>query len=431
MPNTVVDRANQRSVLDRRALAAWAAVTAIGVVLGGAFTAGHPEVSTDASPFHGKWQLMLGSRAVLATTCGLLFVVVGPKLADRLRWRQVVVTMSAAAFGWAVALAVTVGAGGLTDPLATRHEYLAGLRFVDGPGAFLRGFTEALRQYPVHVKGHPPGLVLVLWLVDRIGLGGAGWASILVLAVGASSVAAVLVTVREVADEASARRVAPFLVLTPAAVWLATSGDAFFTGLGAWAVCLTVVATGRRRRSLEITAGVLWAAALLSSYGLVLLAPVAVAVAWWRRRADVLIVTAAVAMVLLVALDAITGFWWLDGLLETRRTYLAGIASKRPASVFLWLNLCALALALGPAVGPGIARLRAVGPTLLAGGAVAGLALADLSLMSKGEVERIWLPWMPWVLVATVALPVASRRRWLLAQASTGLALQLALRSPW
>jgi hypothetical protein len=51
--------------------------------------------------------------------------------------------------------------------------------------------------------------------------------------------------------------------------------------------------------------------------------------------------------------------------------------------------------------------------------------------MSKAEVERIWLPFVPWVLVATAALPRPERRAWLTLTVTAGLALQLLVRMPW
>ncbi|CCH19171.1 Protein of unknown function [Micromonospora lupini str. Lupac 08] len=48
---------------------------------------------------------------------------------------------------------------------------------------------------------------------------------------------------------------------------------------------------------------------------------------------------------------------------------------------------------------------------------------ADLSGLSKAEVERIWLPFVVWLLVATARLPQGSRRWWLAAQALTALAV--------
>jgi hypothetical protein len=424
-PIVLVDRLSRTR--DLPAVAVWTAVAGVGIVVGGALCARNPEFHTNAAPFHGYWVLVLGPGTLAAVVAGAALVAAGPALADRLPWRRLLTGSAVAAFAWSVALAVSVGGHGFTEPLSSRNEYLAGLRFVDGD--FLRTFTDVLPAYPTHIKGHPPGMVLVFWLLDRIGLSGPGWASVLVVAVGASAVPAVLLTVRDVASEATARRLAPFLALAPAAVWTATSGDAFFTGVGAWAVYATVLATSRRRP--PVLAGLLWAAVLLLSYGLVLLAPVAIGVAWWRRRIDVLVTTAIVATASLVVLGVATGYWWPDGLAATRRAYLAGAAPGRAAWVFIWLNLCAFAIAVGPAVAPALRRLRASGPALLVGGALAGVVLADLSLMSKAEVERIWLPWVPWVLVATVALPTIHRRRWLTAQAATGIALQLALRSSW
>jgi len=88
-------------------------------------------------------------------------------------------------------------------------------------------------------------------------------------------------------------------------------------------------------------------------------------------------------------------------------------------------------VAVGPATAAGLARLRDRRVWWLTGGTLVAIAAADLSGMSKAEVERIWLPFVPWVVVASCALPLLSRRRWLAIQAGTGLALQVALRSPW
>ena len=59
--------------------------------------------------------------------------------------------------------------------------------------------------------------------------------------------------------------------------------------------------------------------------------------------------------------------------------------------------------------------------------ALAAVTLADLSQLSRGEVERIWLPFAVWIGAAAVG----DRRPWLAAQAATGLVVQAALVSPW
>ena len=55
---------------------------------------------------------------------------------------------------------------------------------------------------------------------------------------------------------------------------------------------------------------------------------------------------------------------------------------------------------------------------------------ADLSGLSRGENERIWLLFVPWLLVATAGL-TQHRRAWLAGQLAVALTLQLVLRSPW
>ena len=127
---------------------------------------------------------------------------------------------------------------------------------------------------------------------------------------------------------------------------------------------------------------------------------------------------------------------WIAGFAATRRRYWAGIAHHRPYAYFLVANLAAFALAVGPAAAVALAWLRDRGVWLLAGSALAVVGAADLSGLSKGEVERIWLPFVPWILVATAALAATRERAhdsrsWLAAQAATGLVLQLAVRSPW
>jgi len=48
---------------------------------------------------------------------------------------------------------------------------------------------------------------------------------------------------------------------------------------------------------------------------------------------------------------------------------------------------------------------------------------ADLSGLSKAEVERIWLPFAVWLLVAVAHLPAHTHRWWLAGQALTALAV--------
>jgi hypothetical protein len=68
---------------------------------------------------------------------------------------------------------------------------------------------------------------------------------------------------------------------------------------------------------------------------------------------------------------------------------------------------------------------------VLVAGAVAAVLLADLSLMSKAEVERIWLPFVPWLTLAVVFLPARWRRPALAVQLGTALVVQHLLYTSW
>jgi hypothetical protein len=259
-------------------------------------------------------------------------------------------------------------------------------------------------------------------------------AAALAIGCGAATAPAALVAVRALAGEAHARAAAPFLAFTPAAVWLATSLDAVYAGVSAAGIMLFALACtappGARRATaaIALAGGLVLGAALMLSYGVATLGAVVLAVAAGRRR-PVALAWAGAGVTLVLGAFAAARFNWIDGLQATREQYLAGVAGRRPYADFLVISAAAFALATGPAVAAGIARLRAPGVWLLAGGALAALVAADLSGMSKGETERIWLPFAPWLLVATAAL--CGSRGWLAAQIALALALQLGVRSPW
>jgi hypothetical protein len=63
--------------------------------------------------------------------------------------------------------------------------------------------------------------------------------------------------------------------------------------------------------------------------------------------------------------------------------------------------------------------------------AVAAIAAADLSGLSKAEVERIWLPFAVWLPAGAALLPAAAHRWWLAAQAATALVVNHLLLTTW
>jgi hypothetical protein len=280
-------------------------------------------------------------------------------------------------------------------------------------------------------------MVSLLWLLDAIGLRGPGWEAAVIIGVGAITPAAVLVTVRIVAGEPAARLFAPFLVLAPWALFVATIGDAVFTAMAAATVALVAVATTRQGLESVVwaaSAGGLGALTLHFTYGLVpLLVLVAGSVLIVRRRPTLVMpVVTGAAMVTAVWVTA--GFWWWEGFNATRHWHDVGASPDRPYGYFLLADLVVLAVMLGPAVIAALTLRLDRRLAVLVVPAVLAVLVADFSGLSKGEVERIWLPFMPWISVAVVGLvrrwpPEASR--WLAAQAGLAIVLQATIAWPW
>jgi hypothetical protein len=382
------------------------------------------EIGLGEPPLHANWAVRLNAGTLLAIGLGGMLIWYGPRAARTLPWRWLVVAVVAVAAAWGMALAMNDGVDGWTRGVAPETDYVRVADEVDDPGSFLDAFTADIRNgtHPTHVAGHPPGFVLLLWLLRAVGLTGTGWATALVIVGGSAALGVILVTVRVVTDEAVARGAAVFLAVSPAAVRLVTTPDAFFAlpaALAAGALCVAAYRDGRRADLLAIGGGLAMGATILLSYGLALIAVIPIAVCWRRRTVRPLVIGAAVTAAVIVALVP-AGYWWLDGLEATRERYWSGYAATRPQRYFLFANVAALGLTIGPAAILALRRIRTSPVAVLVVGAVGAMLLANLSAMSKGEVERIWLPFALWVL--PIGAVYASRTRWL----QSALALQVA-----
>jgi hypothetical protein len=251
------------------------------------------------------------------------------------------------------------------------------------------------------------------------------------------------VALRALAGEALARAAVPFLVLLPGAVWLAVSADAVFTAVTAAGVAALALGAVR-----PLWTGAAWAllgGALLGlgaflSYGLVLMAALALAVALaagrWRWLPAALAGAGGVWLVV-----AAFGFSWLDGYHLVVGRYHQGIGAVRPYSYWVWANLASLLLATGPVAAPVLRRVAvrvrhgfpAWSDALVAlpAAAAVAVALADVSGLSKGETERIWLPFAVWLVAGAALLPAPARRGWLAAQAVLAIVVNHLVATVW
>ncbi|WP_410808862.1 hypothetical protein [Micromonospora sp. 067-2] len=450
------------------------------VLVGALLNARGADMHADAAPLYASWRPHLGWGSPAAVLVAVAVIGWGVRWARTARWGVVLVAGWLAAVAWTLSLALVDGVtAGLTRRLTPQAEYLYEVPRVADIPAMLAGFSGRILDFQpdawsTHTAGHPPGALLIFVWLDRVGLGGGASAALACVLVGATVVVSVPVTLRALGAGDAARAVLPFLVLLPGAVWVGASADGIFAGVVAAGLALLAV----RGRVAAAAGGVLLGFALHLSYGFLLVGLLALTVLALRRthrRSALLAAAAGVAAV--TAIFVAAGFRWWDGYQLVVERYQQGWAADRPYGYWVWANLAALLLSAGPAVGPALRRalvaagselrrtlpvtagrssvpsagpvpggprfgpgpaargwravgrlvgpaVRAAGPTVLLplASAVAVLG-ADLSGLSKAEVERIWLPFTVWLLVAAARLPAGSRRWWLAGQAATALAV--------
>jgi hypothetical protein len=391
----------------------------------------------EVPPLHAWWDPRVGPGTVPAVLIALLGSVFAARWAERLAWRWMLLAVFVVGLAWSLSLAYVDGHDGVGLLLDHQNEYLNTARATTDIHGTLQQYVERIpldsdRRWPVHLAGHPPGALLFFVLLVKLGLGGAFAAGLVVTAVAATTAVAVLITLRLLGAEEHARRVAPFLALGPAAIWHAVSADAMFAAAVAWGICALTLAAVRRSRAWSLVAGLVLGYCLFLSYGLPLVGLLALAVLYLAGSWKPLLWAIGAALVVALTFAAL-GFNWLEAFPVLRDRYWDGVASSRPTSYFLWGNLAALLFAAGPIVVAGVTQVNRTAKVV----SVLGLAgwtmvlLADISLMSKAEVERIWLPFVPWLLLPVALLSPRWRRVGLALQVTLALAIQHLLFTLW
>jgi len=404
----------------------------------------------ETAPVFGWWDVHAGWGTPFAVLIGVMAVLWGPTVAQRLPWRALPVTVWATSAAWAFSLAMIDGwKRGFAGRLTAKHEYLRQVPTVTDIPEALRSFARRIPDFQpdswtTHVSGHPPGALLTFVWLDRIGLGGGAWAGALCLLAGSSAAAAIVVTLRALNDEATARLAVPFVAVAPTAIWIAVSADGYFTGVSAWGIALLALAVSRSVRIPALAAGgagLLLGWAIFLNYGLALIAVLAVAVlltARQRRAALTAIAVAIPAALVVVAGFVWAGFWWFDGYTFVQQRYWQGIANDRPFQYWSWANLASVVCAIGLGSVAGLSKVFDVGAIrrrsgihLLVLAALVAIVCADLSMLSKAETERIWLPFTVWLTTAPALLPRSSHRWWLAANVAGALLLNHVIYTNW
>ena len=403
-------------------------------------------------PLRGYLDVKPPGPATAATLLvGLLAWLRLPRWAATARWRTLVVASYVLGVVWLLSLALVDGLEGLSRVEEMEGEYLETARTVTDVPALLDTYVDGITygeagSWPTHVAGHPPGALLFFVALVRLGVTSSLGVGFAIVLVAAAAVPGVLVALRALDAEGLARRVLPFLVLTPAAVLMAVSADAVFATVTSWGLALLALsataASRGRMVAWALAAGLLLGLAVFMSYGLPLIGFVALGVLAAARSWRPLPWAVGGALVVVAVFGAFGFFWW-EAYPALHDRYFAGLGGRRPQSYWVWGNLGALLVGAGPVLGAGLAcclrsvrtALREAGErrttVLLALSAAAALLVADLSGMSKSEVERIWLPWIPWLLLSAALLPQRWQRPALAVQIVSAVLLQQLVFTQW
>ena len=219
------------------ALVLWFAILYLGRVRGLLLELQGHQMVLFTPPLLGGYRDAVPLPLVLPLLVAAGLVVGLPMLAARLRWGWACVAGVASSLVWGVVLAVVDGNEGLVSGLESEREYQPSIdRIATGAGRWLSQFTapspaKACRCGRTHRASR------CCWAPSTAS-GCAVRAGVprSVIAVAVSGVAAVLIAVREVCDEATARRAMPFVALTPAVLFFVTSFDGLYMGISAWFV---------------------------------------------------------------------------------------------------------------------------------------------------------------------------------------------------
>jgi hypothetical protein len=428
---------------ERPDLLAWVLLTAIGLGLTWLAVRGGAQLGTRSAPFLGSYRFAIGFASALAIVVAAVVLFAAHRgRFDALPFRSILVVSWAATFAWEISLALVDGAAGLTRSLQSPDNYLTDVpRVGESAHAYLQVFTGTAAEHSVAARGHPPGPVLLLWTLNRLGLTDRLALGVLIAALGALVTPLVLSAVRGVCGELSARRYAPVLILATYGVWVAVSVDVVVAVLGAAMVAMGVQAsersrTGWRAGGWALASGVTLGLAALFSYAAPWLGLSLVCLYFARRRAFLNVATGLGALLPVLAAQ-LAGFSWIDGLLAARADYAARVEPHRSAVWWGGISVVVLLLAAGPPLVRSLRRLRNTpGWPFLVGAGVA-VAFSVLAGLARGGAEAAWLPFFPWLTVAAVAPEVQGgpppRTPLLLVAvgALTAIVVEAVLATPW
>jgi hypothetical protein len=430
-------RLNAETALPAAAAAIAIATVTIGLTLS---SVRFRRLGEPVAPFLMRWGPHVGPLAAAAVVTIAAALTVTPRLVARLASTTAFAAATyllALALGLAVSVART-GFHGLwaifdTGPRGSyeaHNEYLPGLpALAHGISSYVRHFPALLPSLPVHVTGNPPGPLVALHV---LGIGTPQALAALCIGLGALTAPLAYDLGRVLGGEQRGRVAGALTAFSPATLLFGvTSVDYAFAALGTAAACLLVRPGGRAQLA---GAGL---AAVGSFFSWLLLAVPAWAVLTMgfrdgpRAALKLAALGTALTIAFTAALNVTLGYDPIATLRATGVVYHVGIAASRPYAYWVFGSPVAWALMLGPAIAWFATRAATRREPAAAALAITLLA-ASLLPFTKGETERIWLPFVPLACTAAAAaLPQRALRPILISLLAQALAVQLLFDTVW
>lgn len=397
------------------------------------------ELGTALPPFWMSWMPDPQWPAAIAVALALGCAAAAPWAIDTLRSGPGFAALSYAAT-LAVGLAVgaarlgTAGWSHVFDPgprgsWEAKFEYLPGLPFLHrGVAHYVSHFPDLFDRLPTHVKGNPPGPLIAMHL---LGLTTPGRLAAACVIAGSLVAPLTYALARRLGDERRGRVAATLATFSPCVlVYGFTSVDFAFAAMAA-AVAVMLLSDRPSVRALGcLAAGV----AAFFSWVLLAIGVWAVAVTYVQegRVAAVKLAAGAAAGILAVtlALTTVWGYGPIATFHAVSHAYAAGAAAHRPYLFWLFGSPAAWIVLLGtPIAWLALRSLQRMEP------AAVGLALviliSSVAGFTKGETERIWLPYVPLACAAAAASPIARLRVVLVSLAVEAVSIRVLFGTVW
>jgi hypothetical protein len=398
-------------VLPALALTGTAVTISAGLVL---HLAAGVTLGTPLPPFIMSWAPQARWQLLVAIAVAALLAGLAPRAVERVGPPALFATFAyvgALALGLAVN-ATRLGSAGWSHvfrdgpggSFEARFEYLSSLRYLHGGVArYVGHFTALLPDLSTHVKGNPPGPLVVMHL---LGIDTPGRLTAACVGTGALCAPLAYALGRELGGERRGRVAAALMVFCPSAVLFGvTSVDYVFAAVGMAGACLLV----DRRLRAKVIGCVVVAVGSFLSWVLLAIPVWAVLCVLARDGRRAAARTAFCAFAAIVALTLGLHLAWgydpLAILRALRPIYAHGVASRRPYWFWLFGSPAAYLAMLGAPVAWLAVRATAAREA-------GALALAAVILVSavagftKAETERIWLPFVPLACVAAASVSV-------------------------